>query len=197
MTPHSPKSAGYHARKPKSFGFEFPVLSKESGKQRIAAVSSVESPLRRVRIRLRTPPSSLRKPPVSDTTPNRAFLRGFPTTHFPDFCLCERSPILVAIFGGLSPQPKIPFPAAGAMCTSGRSGYVDQWGWTCGFDPVAQRDPNFIKARAAFVLTPLIVPLPQSLNPPTKASLFLPRRVRRGRRSIFSALPPPRTMYSG
>src|SRR5260370_25038906 len=45
--------------KPKSFGFEFPVLTKESGKQRIAAVSSVESPLRRVRIRLRTPPPTL------------------------------------------------------------------------------------------------------------------------------------------
>ena len=59
------------------------------------------------------PPSSLRKPRVSDTTPNRAFLRGFPATHFPDFGLCERSPILVAIFGGPSPHPKIPFPAAG------------------------------------------------------------------------------------
>src|SRR5260370_38136722 len=57
--------------------------------------------------------SSLRKPPFPESTPNRAFLRGFPTTHFPDFCLCERSPILVAIFGGLSPHPKIPFPAAG------------------------------------------------------------------------------------
>jgi hypothetical protein len=32
---------------------------------------------------------------------------------FPDFCLCERSPILVAIFGGVSPHPKIPFLAAG------------------------------------------------------------------------------------
>jgi hypothetical protein len=30
------------------------------------------------------PPSSLRKPHVSDTTPNRAFLRGFPATHFSD-----------------------------------------------------------------------------------------------------------------
>src|SRR5258708_40346251 len=98
--------------KTKSFGFELPVLTKESGKQRIAAVSSVESPLRRVRIRLRTPPSSLRKPRVSGTTPNRAFLRGFPATQFPDFGLCVRSRILVMIFGALSPHPKIPFPAA-------------------------------------------------------------------------------------
>ncbi len=52
---------------------------------------------RPVRIRLRTPPSSLRKPHVSDTTPNRAFLRGFPATHFLDFGLCRRSRILVAI----------------------------------------------------------------------------------------------------
>ena len=43
------------------------------------------------------PPSSLRKPHVSDTTPNRAFLRGFPATHFLDFGLCRRSRILVAI----------------------------------------------------------------------------------------------------
>src|SRR5258706_11636824 len=55
---------------------------------------------------------SLRKPHVSDTTPNRAFLRGFPATQFPDFGLCVRSRILVAVFGTLSPHPKIPFPAA-------------------------------------------------------------------------------------
>src|ERR1700731_25277 len=68
------------------------------------------------------PPPSLRKPHVSGTAPNRTFLRGFPTTHFPDFCLCDRSPILVAIFGGLSPHPKIPFPAAefGAQAEVGR-----------------------------------------------------------------------------
>src|SRR5712664_827621 len=42
------------------------------------------------------PPSSLRKPHVSDTPPNRAFLRGFPATHFLDFGLCRRSRILVA-----------------------------------------------------------------------------------------------------
>ena len=59
------------------------------------------------------PPSSLRKPHVSDTTPNRAFLRGFPATHFPDFGLCGRSRILVTILGVLSPHLKIPFPAAG------------------------------------------------------------------------------------
>jgi hypothetical protein len=62
---------------------------------------------------LRTPPSSLRKTHISDMTPKRAFLRGFPAIHFLDFCLCERSPILVAIFGGVSPHPKFPFPAAG------------------------------------------------------------------------------------
>src|SRR5258707_15806822 len=60
------------------------------------------------------PLDSLRKPHVSDTTPNRAFLRGFPATHFLDFGLCGRSRILVAIFGALSPHLKIPFPAAGA-----------------------------------------------------------------------------------
>jgi hypothetical protein len=42
--------------------------------------------------------------------PNRAFLRGFPATQFPDFGLCVRSRILVAVFGTLSPHPKIPFP---------------------------------------------------------------------------------------
>jgi hypothetical protein len=68
---------------------------------------------RPVRIRLRTPPSSLRKPHDSDTTLNRAFLRGFPATQFPDFGLCGRSRILVAVFGALSPHPKIPFPAVG------------------------------------------------------------------------------------
>ena len=59
------------------------------------------------------PPSSLRKPHVSDTTPNRAFLRGFSATQFPDFGLCRRSRILVAGFGALSPHLKIPFPAVG------------------------------------------------------------------------------------
>ncbi len=62
-----------------------------------------------------------RKPRVSGTTPNSAFLRGFPTTHFPDFCLCERSPILVEIFDGLSLHPKIPFPAAGLGYESDRA----------------------------------------------------------------------------
>ena len=76
---------------------------------------------RPVRIRLRTPPSSPCKPRVSGKAPNRAFLRGFPATQFPDFCLCERSPILVAIFGGLSPHPKIPFPASGSGTKSGRT----------------------------------------------------------------------------
>ena len=57
-------------------------------------------------------PGALRKPHLSDTTPNRAFLRGFPATHIPDFGLCGRLRISVAIFGALSPHPKIPFPAA-------------------------------------------------------------------------------------
>jgi hypothetical protein len=74
---------------------KFPVLELETGFAR-----------------LHPPPSSLRKPHVSDTTPNRAFLRGFPATQFPDFGLCVRSRILVAVFGALSPHPKIPFPAA-------------------------------------------------------------------------------------
>jgi hypothetical protein len=59
------------------------------------------------------PPSSLRKPRVSDTTPNRALLRGFPATYFADFGLCRRSRFFVMIFGALSLHPKIPFPAAG------------------------------------------------------------------------------------
>ena len=72
-----------------------------------------------------------------------------------------------------------------AMCTSGRSGYVDQWGWTCGFDPVAQRDPNFFKARSAFVLTDrsLIVPLPQSLKSSDK-SVVVPAASRPARKTL-------------
>src|SRR5467141_4924428 len=66
---------------------------------------------RRVRNRLRTPPSSLRKPHVSDTTPNRAFLRGFPATQFPDLGLCGRSRILLAVFGVPSLHLKFPFLA--------------------------------------------------------------------------------------
>jgi hypothetical protein len=58
------------------------------------------------------PPSSLRKPEVSDTTPNRAFPRGFSATQFPDLGLRGRSYIFGAVFGALSPHPKIPFPAA-------------------------------------------------------------------------------------
>jgi hypothetical protein len=61
---------------------------------------------------MRTPPSSLRKPHVSDTTSNRAFLRGFSATHLRDFGLCGRSRILVRIFDALSLHPKSPFPAA-------------------------------------------------------------------------------------
>src|SRR6266403_4514322 len=48
---------------------------------------------------------------VSDTTPNRAFLRGFPATQFPDLGLCGRSRILLAVFGVPSPHLKFPFPA--------------------------------------------------------------------------------------
>ena len=59
------------------------------------------------------PPSSPCKPHVSDTTPNRLFLRGFSATQFPDFGLCRRSRILVAGFGALSPHLKIPFPRSG------------------------------------------------------------------------------------
>jgi hypothetical protein len=40
---------------------------------------------------LSRPPSSLRKPHVSMSAPNRAFLRGFSATQFPDFGLCGRS----------------------------------------------------------------------------------------------------------
>src|SRR5258705_1754723 len=46
-------------------------------------------------------------------TPDRAFLRGFPATYFPDFGLCGGSRISLAIFGALSLHPKIPFLAAG------------------------------------------------------------------------------------
>src|ERR1700726_1396610 len=62
---------------------------------------------------LSRPPSSLCKPHDSGTTLNRAFLRGFPATHFADFGLCRRSRILAAILGALSLHPEIPFPAAG------------------------------------------------------------------------------------
>src|SRR5712664_3308034 len=37
-----------------------------------------------------SPPSSLRKPPLPESTPNRALLRGFLATYFPDFGLCRR-----------------------------------------------------------------------------------------------------------
>jgi hypothetical protein len=76
---------------------------------------------------------------------------------------------------------------------------VDPWSGTCGSDRVSQRE--FCKARTSLdvfkVRRSPIVPFPQSLNPPTKAALFSPRRVLGGRRSSLSALPPPRTMYSG
>jgi hypothetical protein len=39
--------------------------------------------------------------------------RSLLATQFPDFRLCGRSRILAAVFGGLSPHPKIPFPAVG------------------------------------------------------------------------------------
>src|SRR5258708_18157601 len=61
----------------------------------------------------RSPPSSPCKPSSSGKTPDRAFLRGFSATQFPGFGLCGRPRILVAVFGALSPHPKIPFPAAG------------------------------------------------------------------------------------
>lgn len=51
-------------------------------------------------------------PHVSDTTPNRVFLRGFSATDLRDFGLCGRSSILVRTFGALSLHPKSPFPAA-------------------------------------------------------------------------------------
>jgi hypothetical protein len=68
---------------------------------------------RQVRTRLGPPPSSLRKPPFPESTPNRALLRGFPATYFQDFGLCRRSRFFAMIFGALSLHPKIPFPAAG------------------------------------------------------------------------------------
>jgi len=52
---------------------------------------------------------------------NRAFLRGSPATYFSDFGLCGRSPALAAVFGTLSPHPKIPFPAAGFGTKSDRT----------------------------------------------------------------------------
>src|SRR5260221_14661217 len=89
-------------------------------------------------MRLRTPPSSPCKPRVSGTAPNRAFLRGFPTTDFPDFCLCERSPILAAIFGGLSPHPKIPFPAA-VVVDLARNSDSERRPWLRGSEPCDDR----------------------------------------------------------
>ena len=46
---------------------------------------------------LRTPPSSLRKPPFPESTLNRALLQGFPATYFRDFGLCRRSRFFVMI----------------------------------------------------------------------------------------------------
>src|SRR5260370_28746449 len=65
----------------------------------------------------------LRKPRVSDTTPNRALLRGFPATYFSDFGLCRRSGFFVTIFGAPSLHPKIPFPAAGDAIVRTKSVY--------------------------------------------------------------------------
>jgi hypothetical protein len=62
---------------------------------------------------LRTPPSSLRKPPFPESTPNRALLRGFPATYFPDFGSLQAFTLFRDDFGALSLHPKIPFPAAG------------------------------------------------------------------------------------
>src|SRR5712672_1940910 len=64
------------------------------------------------------PPSSLRKPPFPESTPNRALQRGFPATYFPDFGLCRHSPFFVMVFGALSLHPKNPFPA-GFECEVG------------------------------------------------------------------------------
>jgi hypothetical protein len=49
----------------------------------------------------------LRKPHLFDTAPNKAFLRGFPASHFSDFGLCWRPRILMIIFGALSRMPSV------------------------------------------------------------------------------------------
>src|SRR6476646_3640594 len=54
----------------------------------------------------------LRKPHDSGTTPNRAFLAGFPAIQFPDFCLCRCSAVFMTVLGCLSLHPEIPFPVA-------------------------------------------------------------------------------------
>jgi hypothetical protein len=98
------------------------------------------------------PPSSLRKPQVFRATPNRAFLRGFPATHFRDFGLCGRSSILMAILGALSPHPKIPFPAAvaehelGPHCTRNsdfRAVVIRDFGTRrCGYSGLSPAPPS-------------------------------------------------------
>src|SRR6267154_5841603 len=74
------------------------------------------------------PPSSLREPPFPQSTPNRALLRGFPVTYFPDFGLRRRSPFFVMIFGALSLHPKIPFPTAKARSWTARLLGRCNWG---------------------------------------------------------------------
>jgi len=93
------------------------------------------------------PPSSPYKPRVSDVTPNRAFLRGFSATDFPDLGLCERWRSLVSIFGALSPHPKIPFPAAGLEARSSTALRPQ----ICGCDKItgALNLPSWGAARAA------------------------------------------------
>src|SRR5258705_12696757 len=68
---------------------------------------------RPVRIRLRTPPPSLRKTHISDMTPNRAFSAGISGHSIRGFGLCRRSRTFGTNFGALSLHPKIPFPADG------------------------------------------------------------------------------------
>jgi hypothetical protein len=63
--------------------------------------------------RLLPPPSSLHKPQVFGTTPNRAFLQGFLPTHFPVLVSAGVRAFEGTIFGALSLHPKILFPAAG------------------------------------------------------------------------------------
>src|ERR1700730_3600521 len=60
------------------------TINKNNDKSRLLIIGS------QVRA-LVHPPSSLRKPPFPESTPNWALLRGFPATYFRDFGLCGRS----------------------------------------------------------------------------------------------------------
>ena len=130
------------------------------------------------------PPSSLCKPHVSGTALNRAFLRGFPATHFPDFGLCRRSRILAAIFGALSLHPKIPFPAAGIepeVRPQIATRNSDFWGtavWDFGLAPKLSPNDSNCRPHSVGGSRSRSIPMPRGRRPSTSNARCLRRPAR-------------------